>query len=66
MLGFNESLTFVQSPYIQNLVTVESCTKFVESTLFWNKVFMGLLVIMLIYTLYVTHREFIKKKLSEV
>ena len=57
MMDFNSSLDFVAAPYTQNLVTIDSCRSFVESTLFWNKVYQALLFVMVVYCLYITFRR---------
>lgn len=58
----NESiLQFVSAPYTQNLVTKESCIAYVQSTMFWNKVFIALLIIMIVYTLYLTFKDKIRE-----
>ena len=63
-IGLNESLTFVQAPYIQNLVTAESCTDFVKQQLFWNKALMIISVVAIAYTFYMQYKmgKFNKEK----
>jgi len=50
--GLNESLQFVDAPYIQNLVTKESCVAFVEHTLRWNYILMGISVLAVVVMFY--------------
>ena len=57
MIGFNESLNFVQAPFIQNLVTVESCRDFVKDQLFWNKALQVTLVIAVIFIFYLLYKQ---------
>ena len=50
--GLNQSLQFVDAPYIQNLVTQESCVAFVQHTLKWNYILMGISVFAVVIMFY--------------
>lgn len=56
MIGINESaLTFVQSPYIQNLVTIDSCKDYIESTAnqnLWLRIIAFVAVALMFYWMY--------------
>ena len=56
-IGLNESLTFVQAPFTQNLVTVESCGDFVKDQLFWNKALQLILVIAVVFIFYLLYKQ---------
>lgn len=52
MPGLNESLQFVDVPYVQNLVTIESCTAFVSTTIRNNYILMGISVLAVVVMFY--------------